>query len=197
MKLIQTIGFTVTGILICTALLISVGKAQEIPAGVNYKTTTDEINDKAKLVLEKAFAEKSDSVDLDKTFGSVVVCGPLLWDAIKEAGGEKFSGAAPMILVINASKPIRKEGRGISKPEQKKLLWKLVLEKVKGDHRVSVRKAKAGEISYYWATIPFDIEEPFLIVDLDKVSILVNFSLKNGEPRIFWMDIVGDLKSLR
>ena len=48
-----------------------------------------------------------------------------------------------------------------------------------------------------WATIPFDIEEPLYIADFGKQKVLVNFTVKNGEPKIFWMDIVGDLANLK
>lgn len=190
-------GPFVIGILTCLFFLITVSSAQEIPAGVNYKKTTNEINDKAKRILEKALAETPDNIDLNKTFASAISCGPLIWDAIKDIGGDKFKGASKLVLIINSSNPITKEGRGISTPEHKRLFWKLFLEKIKGNRAFSIRKAKANEISYYWATIPFDIEEPFFILDFDKTSVLIHFAMKDGEPRIFWMDIVGDLKTLK
>lgn len=183
--------------LILTLFLFCTVKTQEIPTGVTYKRTSDAVNNKARQILENAFAAKAESMDVDAIFGSVIACGPLLWDVMKEAGRDKFKGANPMILIINAAKPIRKEGRGISNEEQKRFFWKLLIDKVKLDSTFTIRKAKASEIQYYWATIPFDIEEPFLIVDFGRVNVLINFTVKNGEPRIFWMDIVGDLNTLK
>jgi hypothetical protein len=102
-----------------------------------------------------------------------------------------------LAVVIGVNPPLRKEGRGIRTPEEKRAFWKLFLERVKQNNPVVVRKAEVSEIQYYWATIPFDIEEPLYIADFAKQRVLVNFMVKNGEPKIFWMDIVGDLANLK
>lgn len=60
-----------------------------------------------------------------------------------------------------------------------------------------MRPAAAPEIQYYWATIPFDIEEPLYVIDFGKQRVLVHFTARGGEPRLFWMDIAGDLTTLK
>lgn len=170
--------------------------AQQIPAGVRYKKAPDEINQKAKSMLESALA-KSDDVNLEIISDGAIACGPLLWDALKDQAGKELREAKPMIVVIGAAKPLTKEGRGIITPKQKRAFWKLFVEKIKVSNSFTVKKAEAPEIQYYWATIPFDIEEPLYIVDFGKVKVLVNFTVKNSEPKIFWIDIVGDLATLK
>jgi hypothetical protein len=171
--------------------------AQQIPAGVRYKKASDEINQKAKSILESALMAKADAVNLESISDGIIVCGPLLWDALKDQAGKELREAKLMMVVIGSAKPLTKEGRGIVTMEQKRAFWKLFVEKVKANNSFMVRKAEAPEIQYYWATIPFDIEEPLYIVDFGKVKVLVNFTVKNGEPKLFWMDIVGDLATLK
>ncbi len=171
--------------------------AQQIPAGVRYKKASDEINRKAKSMLESALMAKADAVNLESISDDAIACGPLLWDALKDQAGKELREAKLLLVVIGAAKPLTKEGRGIVTSEQKRAFWKLFAEKIKANNSFSVRKAEAPEIQYYWATIPFDIEEPFYIVDFGKVKVLVNFTVKNQEPKIFWMDVVGDLATLK
>lgn len=171
--------------------------AQQIPNGVRYKRATDEINQKAKSLLENALSLKSDAVNLDSISSGPIACGPLLWEAIKESAGKELRDATPVVMIINASTPLQKEGRGLMKPEQKRAFWNLFVDKVKSGNSFIIRKAETPEIAYFWATIPFDIEEPLQIIDFGKTKVLVNFTVKNGEPKIFWLDIVGDLKTLK
>ena len=184
-------------ILIASLFFTCAVVAQQIPSGVRYKKASDEINQKAKALLESVLSAKANTVNLDSISNGPIACGPLLWEAIKDGAGEELRDATPMILIINASKPFRKEGKGLAKAEQKRAFWNLFIEKVKSNNSFSIRRAETSEIAYFWATIPFDIEEPLQIIDFGKIKVLVNFTTKNGEPKIFWMDIVGDLKTLK
>lgn len=185
--------------IVCIAtVLVLLGSAQEIPVGVRYKKTTDEINEKAKHILEDALAQKMEAVNIEAFFGSAIVCGPLLWDSIKDSANSALRGGKTMINIIPAQPdPIRKEGKAFINADQATAFWKLFIEKVKGNNSFKVRKAETAEISYFWATIPFDIEEPLLVADFGKMKVVVNFSSKNGKPKIFWVDIVGDMKALK
>lgn len=178
------------------ALNISAG-AQEIPAGVNYKKAPDAINQKAKTMLETALAAPPEAVTLEAMTDGALVCGPLLWDALKARASKELQQVNPMVVIIGAAKPVTKEAKRVITPEQKKEFWKLFAGVIKQGNTFSVRKADAPDIQYYWATIPFDIDEPFYIIDFGKQRILVDFTVKNGEPKIFWMDMVGDLVTLK
>jgi hypothetical protein len=88
--------------------------------------------------------------------------------------------------------PAKKEGRGFVKPDQKRSFWNAFMEKIKGSNSTSIRRATKPEIDYYWSIISFDIEEPLYVADIGNQRILFCFLVKNGEPNVFWMDIVGE-----
>jgi hypothetical protein len=113
------------------------------------------------------------------------------WALIGDA--ENFKGATPVSLIVGGK---AMQGRGITKEDQKRLLWSRLKEKLgAAAGRPVIRNANSKEISFYWAMIPFDIEEPLLVADLGKERLLVNFVVKEGKPNFFWLDIVGDLKT--
>jgi hypothetical protein len=60
-----------------------------------------------------------------------------------------------------------------------------------------IRLAHADEISFYWATIPFDIEEPFFVVETADERFVAHLQNKNGKVTLFWIDLVGDLRVLK
>ena len=191
-------SITILAIVCMATFFVHTERAQEIPAGVRYKKTTDEINQKAKQILEDALAQKADAVNIEAFSDSAIVCGPLLWDSMKDSAGTVLRGGKTMIHVIPAQPaPIRKEGKAFINADQSTAFWKLFIEKIRANNSIKVRKAETAEIAYFWATIPFDIEEPLLVADFGKMKVVVNFSTKNGKPKIFWIDIVGDLKALK
>lgn len=170
--------------------------AQQVPPEVRYKKADDAINQKAGTILENALAGKAVETNITSISDDAIACGPLLWDALKLYAGKELFEAHRMVAVIGTKPPLTKEGRGFRTQSEKLAFWKLFVEKVRQNTPVSIRKAKGNEIQYYWATIPFDIEEPLFVADLGKQQVLVNFTVKNGEPKIFWMDIIGDLAVL-
>jgi hypothetical protein len=60
-----------------------------------------------------------------------------------------------------------------------------------------VRKARANEISYYWATIPFDIEEPFFAIETGSDVFIAQITRNKDKTALFWIDLVGDLHALK
>ena len=167
--------------------------AQEIPKGVRYKKATDEVNNSAKELIVLALTKETRDLDVDATFGKgAIMCGPFLWALVGDVNS--FKGATPVNLHVDASVF---QGRGITKEDQKRLLWERLTNKLKGSGAAIIRKANTAEISFYWAMIPFDIEEPLLIADFGNYKLLANFAVKDGKPRIFWLDLVQDLKKLK
>ena len=166
--------------------------AQEIPEGVRYKKAADEVNNSAKELLERALVKDPRELDVNSTFGKgAIMCGPFLWALIGD--DNSFKGATPVSLIVDGSVL---QGRGINKDDQKRLLWERLTSKLKGSGSAIIRKANSAEISFYWALIPFDIEEPLFIADFGNYKLLVNFQVKDGKPRFFWLDLVQDLKKL-
>jgi hypothetical protein len=157
-----------------------------------YKRAPDEINRKAKSKLEHALSVKAADTMADDIFAKAVVCGPLLWELLKDQAGRELKESVPINFIMRIPRPVTKEGRNFIKSEQKQSFWNYFMEQVKGSSSVAVRRASKPEIDYYWSTISFDIEEPLYVVDIGERKVIFNFMVDNGEPRIFWMDVVGN-----
>ena len=183
---------------ICVALaLLSFAfsaRAQEIPPDVNYKRATDEINAAAKSTLESALASQTMPNDF---LGGVFVCGPMLWKALKPSADQTLLESKPVVAIIQNPEVIHAQAKRLLKPEEKQSFWKLLREKYPALSRGEVRKAHADEISFYWAEIPFDIEEPFLVVETKAERFVVHIQHKDGKDTLFWIELVGDLRSLK
>lgn len=163
---------------------------QDVPAGVRYKKAKDEMNAKARALLEKALSTPVAELDVDTTFGKApIMCGPFVWNAVGDASN--FADSTPVKLIVNG---VVREGRGIKASEQKRLIWKRLLETLGSTIKPAIRKANADEIGFYWAMIPFDIEEPLFIADYGKEKLLVNFIVKGDQPFLFWIDLVKDIR---
>ena len=183
---------------ICISLaLLSIplaAKAQEIPPDVNYKRATDEINAAAKSTLESALTSQTTPNDF---LGGVFVCGPMLWKVLKPAADQTLLIGKPVVAIIQNPEVIHAQARSFLKPEEKQSFWKLLREKYPALSSSEVRKAHADEISFYWAEIPFDIEEPFFVVETKAERFVVHLQHKDGKDTLFWIELVGDLRSLK
>ena len=169
--------------------------AQDIPRGVNYKTAPEAVNSLAKSSLEQALASP-DKFPSD-LFGEVAVCGAMLWKLLKPSADRVLLDSMPVIMVVKVPETIRAEGKRILTSQERESFWRVFVAKNAKLKGATVRKGKAEEISYYWATIPFDIEEPFYVIDTGSERFVAHFRVKDGKPRLFWIDLVGDLKSLK
>ena len=180
-----------------TILLLSFyyAAAQDIPEGVNYKVAPKEINALAKSILEQALANPDKPPS--ELFGDVVVCGAMLWKSLKPTADRVLLESKPIIIGLSVPEPIEVEGRRIITKEEQESFWRVFMAKFTKLKGGTVRKGKADEISYYWETIPFDIEEPFYVIDTGTDRFVANFKVEDGKPRLFWIDLVGDLRILK
>jgi hypothetical protein len=169
--------------------------SQEIPNGVNYKRASESVNALAKAKLETALVS-SDSLPPD-FFGEVVVVGPLLWKALKPSADQVLLDAKPVVVMVQVPTALSAEGKRILTDDERKAFWKLLRVTYSKLKDGTVRKGNAEEISYYWATIPFDIEEPFWVLDAGGERFIAHFQVKGEKVRLFWIDRVGDLRTLK
>lgn len=153
------------------------------------------MNDRAKERTKVALSNKTDSpVDF---FGDVFVVGPTLWKELRSEAGPVLTEAKSVILIVPGKSPITTEGKAIRTRDEKIEFWKLFTKRFQDLSKAEIRKARAEEISYFWATIPFDIEEPFYVIEVRSHRFITNFQSKDGNPLLFWIDLVGDLEKLR
>ena len=169
--------------------------AQDVPKGVNYKTAPEAVNALAKSNLERALASP-DKLQAD-SFGDVTVCGAMLWKSLKASADRILLDSKPVIMMVQVPEPIQAEGKRILTTAERESFWRMFVAKYAKVKGATVRKGKAEEISYYWATIPFDIEEPFYVIDTGSERFVAHFKVKDGTPRLFWIDLVGDLRTLK
>lgn len=182
--------------LVLTLGVLCVAKCagQDVPNGVNYKKASAETNAKAKGELERALA----ATEIPTSFLSdVISCGPILWNDLKADQESLSKDSTPVTMVLSVPDPIKAEGRGFRTQEQRNRFWKLVLNKYPGLRKGVVRPAQANEIQFCWATIPFDIEEPFFAIETPTDIFIANLKFVNGTATLFWLDRVDDLRKLR
>jgi hypothetical protein len=180
------------------AILLSVFSAsygQDVPKGVNYKRAPEAVNAMAKSRLENALAP-SDSFP-PGFFDDVTVVGPMLWKALKPSAEQVLLNSLPVVLMVPGTQAFSAEGKRIRTDDERKAFWKVFHHKYSKLKDGQVRKGTAEEISYYWATIPFDIEEPFWVIEAGSDRFIAHFQVKESQPRLFWIDLVGDLQTLK
>ena len=122
---------------------------------------------------------------------------PMLWKALKPSGDEVLLASKPLIVTIQNPVIVMAEGKRILTPDERQSFWHLLLKQYPGLKTSKARKAHADEISYYWATIPFDIEEPFFVIEADSQRFILNLRNKDNKFTLFWIDVVGDPRTLK
>lgn len=167
---------------------------QDIPKGVHYKKTTPETNAKAKVALERALSNSETSTAF---LSGVISCGPILWRDLKASQELLSKDSTPVTMFLSVPEPVQAEGRGFRTQEQRDRFWKLLLDKYPALRKSVVRPAKATEIQFYWATIPFDIEEPLFAIETPTDVFIANLKIENDTPVMFWLDRVDDLRKLK
>ena len=177
--------------LLTPGALAQAGDSVQVPSGVHYKPADSAVNQAARDQLVKALAQKEDVSG--EFFGSALTCGPGLWKVLQNSADKRLQDAKPVIVLVNS---VQIEAKGLITREQQKDLWGLLISHFPALPTATVRKARADEIRYYWATIPFDIAEPLFSIDDGKEAIIANFTMEDGKPKLFWLDLVTDLQEL-
>lgn len=181
-------------ILVALLFVCATAYGQEIPNGVRYKKAPDAVNNAAKADLEAALA--SDSLPAN-FFGEVTVVGPMLWKSLKPSADQLLLKTLPVVLMVPGPPSFAAEGKRIRTDDERKAFWTSFRTQYPNLKDGKVRKGKADEISYYWATIPFDIEEPFWVIESGSDRFVAHFRVTDGQARLFWIDRVGDLQTLK
>src|SRR5512146_3582392 len=115
MRLLRAVLFS---IVVSTQLLAqSATDKPEIPAGVNYRVASDDVNARAKTLLEKVLA--GNKVAWNEFFsGGPVTCGPMLWQSLKPDATPPMLNAKPVTMVLTNPTAITTEGRAFNTDEE-------------------------------------------------------------------------------
>ncbi len=147
----------------------------KIPKEIVYHKASKKTNEEVKQILSTAIKNHGENLTYNQTF----ICGPNLWEyLIVNKINTKVSG-----INVNFNVPIKNgyktmKGRAIQKRTDFNIIWNFLFEK-KGLYTFTIRKPNTSELIYYWKIIPYDIEEPIFIVEINNIKILTDFSNKN------------------
>ena len=191
---VRTISLRMLPALAAILITCVTAMPQEVPEGVNYKTAPEPVNAAAKSALQTAIA--SDQFP-EAMFGEVTVCGPMLWKALKPSADKVLLNAKPVIAMITDPESIHAEGKRLLSADERRAFWSLWRNKYPALRNANIRKARADELSFYWATIPFDIEEPLFVLNTNSERFIVHLVNKQQTSTLFWIELVGDLRTLK
>jgi hypothetical protein len=181
------------GFVLLAAALVA---PQDIPAGVHYKKAPDAVNGRALAKLTKFFKDSPSKADFGGMSKGPLVCMPGMWMAISEACPRELMAAKHATFMVPNDADVQKfEGRIFKTPQEKLTFWKLLHKRAAGRQPV-IRKAKSNELKYYWALIPYDIEEPVWIADFGKDKVLCDF-MGGGDgkdPQVLAIEMIGGVK---
>lgn len=169
--------------------LFAEAQTVDIPEGVIYKYANDKINNQAKEIIKRELSSNSSYSLFDK----LVYCGPNLWKRYKNIPSVSKIEGGNLELKVPQYDSTRKVtvgktmiGKLIQDKEDFKFFWNQVVKDFENTD-YHIRKLSSQELSYYWAVIFYDIEEPVYIVDNGKYNILIDVTDK---MKLLWIDSV-------
>lgn len=149
-----------------------------IPAGVNYKYSSDSKINEAKKLIKQDLADSS-SYQLSS---SSLIIGPVLWRRYQDvpAIGQIQEGRVSFHLGQQTL-----AGKMSQSVVDTRTIWAVLRRELAGQP-YTIRKANEQELQYYWAVISFDIEEPLLIIATEKHRYILNIVPK--DMKLLWLD---------
>ena len=181
-------------VLVCALLAIGLYQ-QQIPQGIHYKKAPDAVNQLALAKLQKYYASTMDDPAIKGLATGALVCGPTLWNALKNGAPDDLQSATKAQFYLPNPKGMQVlEGRVLKSEYSQSAIWlALLLLRDKQKVKPTLRKANEEELKYYWAIIPYDIEEPLYIADYGKTQVLFNFVLESKDPKVMFVDFVAPM----
>jgi hypothetical protein len=167
-----------------------------VPPGVRYKTAPHAVNLAAKQKLEHALRKSEGKRNLGAILGDTVMCGPFLWERIKNAPGIDQVGLASTFAIPgdpkNGPKILQRlEGRTFRSAAEVASLERALYARFVFDDEFTVRKAGFEELALIWAMVPFDLEEPLFVAESKRYRFLAAF-VQDGS-RVMWIDDLQDV----
>jgi hypothetical protein len=135
----------------------------KIPNGVHYKTAPDDVNEAARKKLEKIFIGKPTDAEVLALFEQkVVICGPGLWQTIKDAPemAKLENGNVKMVVPVldkqgKTKRTYEMAGKLFQSDDEILAFWKVFTARAPiSDFRI--RKLTSDELTLYWSMISFD-----------------------------------------
>ena len=147
-----------------------------IPKGIVYNYVEDNINEKAKQLINNSLTQNNNYELLQDN----LMIGPSLWKRLQNIENLKN---IPKNVVFHID-DMQVDGKMCQKINDSKKVWDEVKKEISKDYQI--RKANEDELKYYWSTISFDIEEPLFIVETGNHNYILNFQKDN--TNLLWLD---------
>jgi hypothetical protein len=183
------------------ALLASPSRAADeldVPAGVRFKPAPAAVNDAARQKLQAAFADPDGKMLASLLDTKFVVCGPGLWQWLKQAPRVATVGKpSDMFVPLDAPPKVdnmqRLEGRTYFDRATARVFLRAFRAGLPVGEQPTVRRPTRLEISLLWATIPFDLDDPLFVVEVGGHHLIVVMTA--GGKRIIWIDDLAGMTS--
>ncbi|MEI6082814.1 MAG: hypothetical protein WCS70_00780 [Verrucomicrobiota bacterium] len=192
--MIRLLGFWVLAL-----LLAGCSSTSPSNTGIKYKTATPEVNEQARNAITQCFGSNVSWDKCDSLLTTAVTIGPGLWNDIKDHPALKGITFGVGHFNIPIGQPSRRmlsmEGRIVQNETEARAFLTAISATFQFAEKPVVRNLTEEEKRIYWAMIPFPIEEPVFVIDGGQYALLVDISMKEGVPHIFWMDDFVGLKS--
>ncbi len=182
-------------VLLCLVSFAAFAQDQaQVPPDVNYKPASEAVNNIARDALQRTLT--GDKAASKQMLFDVLTCGPMLWQSIQPIADKRLVDAKKIVAVIGVPTPKPTEGRTFVTDEERQKFWSTLFKKYPTlASPTRIRKANAWEISYYYATVPFDIQEPFFSIEAGSDVFIANMRMVDGKPVLFWIDIVANFQN--
>ena len=153
-----------------------------IPKGVTYNYCESSIVEEAKKVIKENLTNENDYSLLQAN----LIIGPTLWKRFKNVDNLQALGKDVVFHIDN----LEVKGKSCQDINDTKKVWNELKKEVSANFKI--RKANQNELTYYWSTIPFDIDEPLLIVETENHNYILNILPK--ELKLMWLDEFPQMK---
>jgi hypothetical protein len=162
--------------------------AQDVSPGVRYKKATPQVNEAFKQRLLSLHGGKFHDQELANMFDKLVMCGPNLYGVLKRQLPEAAQSGKPLNITvpIKGQQPQELEGRLYNTPDGV-LDFAVTVQALCSLKPIKVRRPTKDELDYYWAMIPYDIEEPIFVAQTPSESLLCN---GRADGRIFYVELI-------
>jgi len=176
----------------CVLCSVAAEEEVQIPPGVRYTKTSDEINERARKLISAAFTAKASEKDVFGLFSDkLLICGPGLWSEIRDenAFANIKTGAVNIQFPIGsgAARHVEMlEGKLFQNRKDVLAFWHVFAKKTDFE-AIQIRKMTAAELSVYWAMISFDINEPIFMVECKQRRVVLQFTSPENLT-ITWID---------
>lgn len=188
-------SFLATATALLLLLIASSARAElpyKLPPKAKYTATEQDI---AKAKADLTALLTPDVTTLGKLFASPLICGPGLWNIVKDSPHFGLPPAIKATVKIPTAKGVQELPMATFKIDAEIASFRGALCDVLGTQgRLTIREPNEEEFKTFWTVIPFDvIDGPLLVAEGKDFTILCMYT----KDKMLWIDEVRRMHSAR